>query len=225
MVSSSLETILETSAVITTILQYLSGVIVCRKYINKKSTGDSSGFPFICGFLSCSLWLRYGTLTEETIVVTVNIIGLALMFLYSAIYYVFTVNKRSYVRQFALALFTLITIVTYTKYEVSHEEAIQLMGYACCIVTVFFFAAPLIMLFHVVRVKNSESLPFPLIAMSFFVTVQWLIYGVIIKDAFIQIPNFLGCLLSLVQLSLFVCYPPKNYSGQGYKLVDQAVIF
>lgn len=26
--------------------------LVCRKFIQNKSTGDSSAFPFICGFLS-----------------------------------------------------------------------------------------------------------------------------------------------------------------------------
>ncbi|CAD7013854.1 unnamed protein product [Ceratitis capitata] len=61
--------------------------------------------------------------------------------------------------------------------------------------------------------------------MTFLVSVQWVIYGVIISDTFIQIPNFLGCLLSLLQLCLFVIYPPKSYTGQGYRLVDQATIF
>lgn len=60
----------------------------------------------------------------------------------------------------------------------------------CCIVTVCFFAAPLTSLVHVIRVKNSESLPLPLIATSFFVSLQWLIYGVLISDSFIQVQFF-----------------------------------
>lgn len=60
-------------------------------------------------------------------------------------------------------------------------------GFICCAVTVLFFAAPLTMLFHVIKVKNSESLPFPLIASTFFVSLQWLIYGVLIDDAFVQV--------------------------------------
>lgn len=110
-----------------------------------------------------------------------------------------------------------------------------------------FFAAPLASLLHVIRAKNSESLPLPLIAMSFVVSLQWLIYGILISDSFIQvsrlprlaellrqwqifallfqIPNFLGCILSLLQLGLFVIYPPRSYSGHGYKLVEQAVPF
>ncbi|KAM7343111.1 sugar transporter SWEET1 [Cochliomyia hominivorax] len=217
--------LLETTAVVTTVLQYLSGAIICRKYIKKKSTGDSSGFPFICGFLSCSYWVHYGMLSTERSVVLVNTIGVTLFLIYTLIYYVFTVNKNVYVKQFLIVLTALFGIVFYINGIADVEKAQNFMGIVCCIVTVCFFAAPLTNLLHVIRVKNSESLPFPLIVMSFLVSIQWLIYGIIISDTFIQLPNFLGCVLSLAQLCLFVCYPPKSFAGQGYKLVDQTVVF
>lgn len=66
---------------------------------------------------------------------------------------------------------------------------LSLLGIICCTVTVLFFAAPLTMLLHVIRVKNSDSLPFPMILTSFFVCLQWFIYGVIIQDTFIQVRN------------------------------------
>nr|XP_014085444.1 sugar transporter SWEET1 isoform X3 [Bactrocera oleae] len=188
------DVLLESTAVVSTVLQFLSGVIICRKYIQKKSTGESSGLSFICGFLSTSFWLRY-------------------------------VNKKSYMRQFGIVLCILFGVWYYTNLVETEEEKVRVMGLVCSIVTVCFFAAPLTMLIHVIRVKNSESLPFALIVMTFLVSVQWVIYGVIISDTFIQIPNFLGCLLSMLQLCLFVVYPPKTYSGQGYRLVDQAPIF
>lgn len=40
---------------------------------------------------------------------------------------------------------------------------------------------------HVLRVKSAESLPFPLILMTFIVTLQWALYGVILKDPIIQV--------------------------------------
>ncbi|KAL5287905.1 swt-4 family protein [Megaselia abdita] len=215
---------LETCAVITTVLQFLSGLPICQQYARNKSTGDSSGFPFICGFLSCSLWLRYGTFTNENIVVYVNIIGAVLMFAYSLTYYVFTINKRNFVKQFVGAVLALCFSIYLTMgVEEDPKVAIDTLGYICCIVTVCFFAAPLTVLLHVIRTKSAESLPLPLIATSFVVSLEWLIYGIIIKDPFIQLPNFLGCILSLSQLSLFVCYPPKVYSSFAYKAVEQDI--
>ncbi|XP_030387027.1 sugar transporter SWEET1 [Scaptodrosophila lebanonensis] len=220
------DTLLSTTAVISTVFQFLSGAVICRKYIQKKSTGDSSGFPFICGFLSCSFWLRYSVLTNEQCIVLVNIIGSTLFLVYTLVYYVFTVNKRAYVKQFAVVVAILVTVIFYTnQLENDREKMIHVTGIICCIVTVCFFAAPLTMLVHVIRVKNSESLPLPLIATSFFVSLQWLIYGILISDSFIQIPNFLGAVLSMLQLGLFVIYPPRSFAGPGYKLVDQVVAF
>lgn len=53
---------------------------------------------------------------------------------------------------------------------------------------------------------------------SFIVCLQWWFYGYLISDNFVQIPNALGCLLSLIQLSLFIIYPSKN--DIKYKLIS-----
>lgn len=148
----------------------------------------------------------------------VNIIGATLFLIYTLVYYVFTVNKRAYVKQFAVVLTLLIGVVvftnnlqgepqkmihitgeldlvfvyTYIRFQLVHQliTFYMISGIMCCIVTVCFFAAPLTSLVHVIRVKNSESLPLPLIATSFFVSLQWLIYGVLISDSFIQVQFF-----------------------------------
>ncbi|CAD7013853.1 unnamed protein product [Ceratitis capitata] len=153
------DVLLETTAVISTILQFLSGVIICRKYIQKKSTGDSSGLPFVCGFLSTSFWLRYGLLTDEHSVVLVNIIGSFLFLCYTLVYYIFSVNKKSYLRQFGIVLCMLLGVWYYTNSIELEAEKIRLMGLICCIITVCFFAAPLTMLIHVIRMKIQKVYP------------------------------------------------------------------
>lgn len=65
------------------------------------------------------------------------------------------------------------------------------------------------MLMEVFRKRSTEMLPLPLILMSFLVSVQWFAFGVIADDAFLQIPNFLGAILSGTQLLLFCIYPNK----------------
>lgn len=45
----------------------------------------------------------------------VNIIGATLFLIYTLVYYVFTVNKRSYVKQFAVVLTLLIGVVVFTN--------------------------------------------------------------------------------------------------------------
>lgn len=66
------------------------------------------------------------------------------------------------------------------------------------------------MLMDVFRKRSTEMLPLPLILMSFIGSIQWFAFGVIAHDLFLQIPNFLGALLSGTQLLLFCIYPNKQ---------------
>lgn len=110
-------------------------------------------------------------------------------------------------RQFTMILLVLVCAIIYSQYEVDVEQAKAHMGVLCCLVTIMFFAAPLASLMHVMKVKSAESLPYPIILSTFVVSLLWFLYGVIINDKFVQVPNFLGCILCGFQLSLFVYYP------------------
>lgn len=67
------------------------------------------------------------------------------------------------------------------------EESRQTLGLISSAVTILFFASPYASLYHVIKVKNTESLPFYLIASTFVVSVQWLLYGILLEDTFIQV--------------------------------------
>ncbi|XP_055629806.1 sugar transporter SWEET1 [Toxorhynchites rutilus septentrionalis] len=219
----SFKDFLASSATVSTVFQFLTGSLICYKYIRKKSTGETSGLPFVAGFLSCFLWFKYGILTEEHTVIFVNIIGSALFFAYVLIYFTFSVNKRVIIRQFLGVCVFILVCTVYTTYELNPAKAIEVIGLVCCCVGVLFFASPLTKLAHVMRTKNAESLPFPIIIASFFVSLQWFIYGLLIDDKFIQVPNLLGCILSSIQLFLYVIYPSQNLTsiaeGASYQLL------
>ncbi|KAF2903269.1 hypothetical protein ILUMI_02918 [Ignelater luminosus] len=210
--------ILAITASISTILQFLAGTLICQKIVQKKSTGDISGLPFVCGFLSTSLWLRYGFLIQEHSLILVNTVGATLHFAYVVTFYMYSIKKSIILRQFFSCLITLLLIIAYSIYENDKALAMKYVGFLCCVMTIMFFAAPLASLMHVIQVKSAESLPFPIILMTFIVSMQWFIYGILLSDRFIQIPNFLGCVLSAFQLSLFCIYPRKA-QNMGYSPV------
>ena len=67
-----------------------------------------------------------------------------------------------------------------------------------------------------VRVKNfvsarsTEVLPFYMILANFVVSGLWCIYGMMLDDNFIKIPNFMGLCLATVQLVPFVIFRNKS---------------
>lgn len=214
MIPMEIKDLLASSASICTILQFLAGVLVCKKFVKNGTTGDSSSLAFVTCYMSCSLWLRYGLLIGDSFVVLVNIFGTILQLSYVIVFTMYSVKKSMTLKQLTAATCFLAVVYSYVAYETDKELAAKYVGLISCSVTILFFASPLFMLAHVLRIKSTESLPFPVIVASLIVSCQWFVYGCLIDDQFIQIPNFMGCILSAFQLSLFLIYPTKH--------VDQA---
>lgn len=146
-----------------------------------------------------------------------NAIGVFLFVIYCISYYVFTVNKRRMSHQLMLVILMITFALAYSKIEPNDLQASRLIGelpqlslsipnhnkkyfsgLLCCSVGVFFFASPLIKLKYVIETKNTSCLPFPIILASFFVTLQWFVYGLMISDSFIQVSFFISRLKFLV---------------------------
>nr|CAD7592944.1 unnamed protein product [Timema genevievae] len=180
--------------------------LICQKFVQKGTTGETSGLSFVSAFLSCSLWLRYGFFIRDNSLILVNTFGASLQLAYVITYYLYCVKKSLVCRQMFTACTVLVVTLAYSEYETDLLVAKYRVGLLCCLVTIIFFAAPLTMLAHVIRVKSAETLPFSLILATFVVSAQWFLYGFLLNDFFIQVPNALGTALSGFQLSLFVIY-------------------
>lgn len=90
-------------------------------------------------------------------------------------------------RQFLACLLVLLGTLGYSGYGSDKTLVMKHVGFLCCCTTIMFFAAPLASLIHIIKAKSSESLPFPIIFMTFVVSSQWFAYGYLLGDAFIQV--------------------------------------
>ncbi|XP_053989489.1 sugar transporter SWEET1 isoform X2 [Hylaeus volcanicus] len=186
--------------------------LVCRKIIKSGTTGSSSALAFVTCYTSCVLWMRYGTLIGDRFILVVNVFGTILQASYICVFVLYSVQKSRTVKQAIAATLFLGAVYFYSFYEEDRALAAKYVGLLSCTVTVLFFASPLMMLAHVIRVKSTESLPFPIIVASLIVSSQWFTYGCLLNDRFIQIPNFLGCVLSAFQLCFFLIYRSDRIS-------------
>ena len=83
-------------------------------------------------------------------------------------------------------------------------------GLLSCCMSVLYCAAPLASVVTVIRTRSTESLPFYLILATMAMTASWTLYGFIIEDTFVILPNLLGCLIASGQLLLFIVYNSSN---------------
>ncbi|XP_052267272.1 sugar transporter SWEET1-like isoform X2 [Dreissena polymorpha] len=166
----------------------LVGINVCRGIVKKGSTGDMSPFTFISYFVACAVWLKYGLIVQNTVVIATNSFGSIMNFIYIIVFY------------------------TYSSKKTDGQLALSHLGSYCVCLTIIGYGAPLVSLSDIVRSKSTESLHFVLILANFLLGLLWTLYGLLIADRYVQVPNFLGAMLALIQLSLFAIYPRSSHS-------------
>ncbi|KAK5968364.1 hypothetical protein GCK32_017911 [Trichostrongylus colubriformis] len=66
----------------------------------------------------------------------------------------------------------------------------------------------------VLRKRCCDSLPLPMCIANMLVSTQWCLYGNIVRDKYIMVPNGIGMALAIFQLSLFLIFP-RNENGKS----------
>uniref|UniRef100_A0A915IRN3 Sugar transporter SWEET1 n=1 Tax=Romanomermis culicivorax TaxID=13658 RepID=A0A915IRN3_ROMCU len=196
----------------------LEGVSICQTIYRKKSVGDITALPFIMCCTNCFFWLIYGFLKNERTIINVNIVGFALQLSYVLFYYAYAKHKRIVNLQVVCAIVFSCLGLAHVKFSgYSMQSLIDHTGSVCLLLNVLNFASPLVTLKEVLNRKSTESISFALCAANLLVSAQWFLYGILVDDIYMKVPNFLGLILTLVQLSLFAMYPLKSSIGRSKK--------
>ena len=69
--------------------------------------------------------------------------------------------------------------------------------------------SPLLTFKTIIKKKDSTSLYLPITMTQISNCTLWVIYGIYISDIFVLIPNLIGLLLGLIQLSLIILFNKK----------------
>ncbi|KAJ0490968.1 putative SWEET sugar transporter [Helianthus annuus] len=84
------------------------------------------------------------------------------------------------------------------------------VGWICAALSVCVFAAPLTIVWKVVKTKSVEFMPFPLSCLLTLCAMMWFAYGVYTKDLCVMVPNVLGFILGVIQIALYKYYKQKS---------------
>ncbi|XP_064406127.1 sugar transporter SWEET1-like [Halichondria panicea] len=197
-------------AVVFTLALFSAGILLCRKILTEKKVGVIPYLPFLAASLNCSFWATYAILKGDSSILFINTVGLILQVMYIVLYYYFTENKTSLIRDTVITCSIIGAVLFYVMVVVSELNRLIHLGIIANFFSICFFGSPLSTMAVVVRTKSTESMSLPFSVLSSLVTSLWTLYGVAISDVYVQFPNFIGFILSLIQLSLFCVYPPKK---------------
>ncbi|GBM21318.1 hypothetical protein AVEN_149894-1 [Araneus ventricosus] len=141
---------------------------------------------------------------------TVNWICFILQTIYVGCFYVNTVHKKKTQQMVGTVLTFLILTYLYGFHVADISTGSNTLGFLAAIGSILASAAPLASISEVFQTKSSETLPFLIIFSTFVVTVLWFIYGILIEDSFVQVPNLMSATISGLQLGLIAVFPSKK---------------
>eukprot|EP00286_Rhodomonas_abbreviata_P019419 CAMPEP_0181300310 /NCGR_PEP_ID=MMETSP1101-20121128/6820_1 /TAXON_ID=46948 /ORGANISM="Rhodomonas abbreviata, Strain Caron Lab Isolate" /LENGTH=222 /DNA_ID=CAMNT_0023405535 /DNA_START=322 /DNA_END=987 /DNA_ORIENTATION=+ len=197
-------------ALISTLLQYLSPYPVVLRILKLRSTGDYSYVPYLFTFWNAWLTTFYGIIVKNAFMLFVNSFGVVTSAAFMIIF------VRHYPRKLHLRMIiffgsVIISALCYQAAALDPATGRYFLGSIQLAASVACYISPLATIGVVFRKRSAESLPFLLLLMNLCSSFAWFLYGVLLSDEFLQVPNFIGFLLSIVQLSIYAIFPPPRF--------------
>ncbi|KAK1358548.1 Bidirectional sugar transporter SWEET [Heracleum sosnowskyi] len=197
---------------------------IMRIVVNK-DTGQLSGMPYYVTLLSCLLSLWYATpfvSQNNTALLVLNGIGAVFEATYVLAFLLY--SPRNHRNKIYGLLFGIIIISAgdvLISYFALHGQTRKIVaGIITGTVSILMYGSPLTVVRTVVNEKSVESMPLSLSLFSFLCATCWFVYGILGSDYIVAIPNGIGCLLGIVQLSLYAFY----FHGRNMQTSDEASV-
>lgn len=194
-----------------------------RRVHRHRSIGELSLLPVVALFCNAYLWCVYGLVTDSLFpLVAVNCVGVLTSVFFSCVYYRWSsLPQRHYVRRLwvaAAAAMLLASIYAVAGAQgftrQSPTEVGASLGLLCVTANLSLFAAPLETMTLVIRTRSAASLPISLCTANLASGALWSALAIGQNDLFVLAPNAIGTMLSVVQVALYVKYPPDELKDE-----------
>lgn len=202
---------------------WCSPFLIVQQAKEKKDIGSVNPLPFFVTFFNCFGWMLYGTMMRDYFIFWANLPGMVLSTYYCLTCIVLLGRKRSsyeqselYVYFFVFTVFfwglmMMLEAIVYGRSDYDRLQANLFIGYVACVGGTSYYVAPLSKMAEIVKNRDSSSLYAPTILINLTNATMWFIYGVIaVNDPVVWFPNFVGGVLSIIQLALVAVFPKKQ---------------
>ncbi|KAH9308840.1 hypothetical protein KI387_036751, partial [Taxus chinensis] len=196
------------------LLMYAVPVVTFKRVIERRSTENFSGVPYLIALFNCLLYTYYGSPLisngwDNVVVMSVNAVGLLLECCFICVYLLFAPAKtKTTMARLLVGVLTLFASIAAVSLFALHDRRHKklLVGTAGMVATVILYGSPLSVIRLVVKTKSVEFMPFNLSLFAFLSSLLWLVYGALSGDIVIMAPNFIGVPLAIFQMILYCIY-------------------
>lgn len=182
------------------------------------ATQQISGMPYLCQHVNSLFWLIYAFMNHRLHVFLINMFGAGISVYYMSLFYQITEQKVNYLLRIVFGEAIFIAALFLLHHNIGQYSEIDIhvlcayWGLATSVTTIINFGIPLSTLRTVLSTKNSDSIPLMLSVTNLCGSITWTLYGVLSFDRFIVVPNCIGAMLSILNLTVKYLYrTPVQY--------------
>lgn len=180
------------------------------------SSEDFSVFPFLCLTVNCLFWVTYGMLIDDFVILMLNAVGIVLSLFYHWLIFNMMEGRVSYLYKFATCIAIYVSGMIFVLFAVDREYMVSFLGSICALAAITMIGSPLANIKAVLEKRNADSIPLLLAVAATLNSLNWMVYGLVLRDANIYLPNSIGALLGIIQLLLKYLY--KSNTPQVFSL-------
>ncbi|XP_076909318.1 bidirectional sugar transporter N3-like [Bidens hawaiensis] len=188
---------------------------ICKR----KSTMGFQSLPYVVSLFSALLWLFYAFIKggDTFLLISINTLGVVIESIYITIFLIYATpdTKKQTIKSLTGVMVLCLAISLGTFFSFQGPTRVLVVGWICVGISVCVFAAPLTIVFEVVRTKSVEFMPLSLSCFLTLSATMWFAYGMSLKDICVTVPNVLGFLLGIFQMGLYAYYknPEKKQAN------------
>ncbi|XP_060206408.1 bidirectional sugar transporter SWEET14-like [Lycium barbarum] len=189
---------------------FIAPVPTFYRIIKKKTSEGFHSLPYVVGLFSAMLWIYYAMVkTNVILLITINSFGIFAEIIYVAIYFTYATKKQR-IKSLGLVLLLNVgafgLIIFLTQILCEGPKRVAVIGWICMAFSISVFVAPLSVMGRVIRTKSVEFMPFNLTLTLAVSAVMWFMYGLLLRDIYVAVPNIAGMLLGVLQMILYGIY-------------------
>ena len=193
--------------IIATYFYLAPAVTFMQVLTGKLNYKDSPGVLLIMSFMNCILWADYGLVKNDFMVYFANGIGGTITLVWITIYLIFLGKKSIYLALgYNCGLIAGIVLIMIVFFILDYN----ITGYIAMIFNVLMYAAPGEKIYRVITTQDYKLIPIFSTIGGLACSLCWLMYGIYQNDWKLYVPNALGLLFAVLQVTVYLIYYLKN---------------
>lgn len=157
-------------------------------------------------------WVIYSGCTRNVFIFAANFTNVMAGMFYVLSGYVLTPSEdtRRRLELFTLTFLGLWTALGFASTQITDEVfRNNMIGSTANIIVLLLFASPLSTIAKIMRLRNAASINKPFATAQVLNCLLWFVYGLVVADIYVWVPNALGLALGMVQMLLLLVYDSK----------------